>query len=180
MDSINRMIQDQEAESPGINQDMVSMAQEVTADPAECAALIPTGVTYISKIVQNLDAIAARDFTNESTDATLSVAVSSDPQLLNHPRDVSVCESITRTHAGGSTSYTAAPMELRVDGADSVTAAEVTLTQSSSLSGDNGSVSRIAYVEIDGATYTVSGSSEVAPEDFTRMVQAQAEKIRQR
>ena len=125
MDSINQMIQDQEAESPGINQDMVSMAQEVTADPAECAALIPTGVTYISKIVQNPDAIAARDFTNESTDATLSVAVSSDPQLLNHPRDVSVCESITRTHAGGSTSYTAAPMELRVDGADSVTAAEV-------------------------------------------------------
>ena len=48
------------------------------------------------------------------------------------------------------------------------------------LSGDNGSVSRIAYVEIDGATYTVSGSPEVAPEDFTRMVQAQAEKIRQR
>ena len=151
------------------------MAQEVTADPAECAALIPTGVTYISKIVQNPDAIAARDFTNESTDATLSVVVSSDPQLLNHPRDVSVCESITRTHAGGSTSYTAAPMELRVDGA------EVTLTQSSSpLSGDNGSVSRIAYVKIDGATYTVSGSPEVAPEDFTRMVQAQAEKIRQR
>lgn len=181
MDSINQMIQDQEAESPGINQDMVSMAQEVTADPAECAALIPTGVTYISKIVQNPDAIAARDFTNESTDATLSVAVSSDPQLLNHPRDVSVCESITRTHAGGSTSYTAAPMELRVDGADSVTAAEVTLTQSSSpLFGDNGSVSRIAYVEIDGATYTVSGSPEVALEDFTRMVQAQAEKIRQR
>ena len=181
MDSINQMIQDQEAESPGINQDMVSMAQEVTADPAECAALVPTGVTYISKIVQNPDAIAARDFTNESTDATLSVAVSSDPQLLNHPRDVSVCESITRAHAGGSTSYTAAPMELRVDGADSVTAAEVTLTQSSSpLSGDNGSVSRIAYVEIDGATYTVSGSPEVAPEEFTRMVQAQAEKIRQR
>lgn len=181
MDSINQMIQDQEAENPGINQDMVSMAQEVTADPAECAALIPTGVTYISKIVQNPDAIAARDFTNESTDATLSVAVSSDPQLLNHPRDVSVCESITRAHAGGSTSYTAAPMELRVDGADSVIAAEVTLTQSSSpLSGDNGSVSRIAYVEIDGATYTVSGSPEVAPEDFTRMVQAQAEKIRQR
>ena len=181
MDSINQMIQDQEAESPGINQDMVSMAQEVTADPAECAALIPTGVTYISKIVQNPDAIAAREFTNESTDATLSVAVSSEPQLLNHPRDVSVCESITRAHAGGSTSYTAAPMELRVDGADSVTAAEVTLTQSSSpLSGDNGSVSRIAYVEIDGATYTVSGSPEVAPEDFTRMVQAQAEKIRQR
>lgn len=132
MDSINQMIQDQEAESPGINQDMVSMAQEITADPAECAALIPTGVTYISKIVQNPDAIAARDFTNESTDATLSVAVSSDPQLSNHPRDVSVCESITRAHAGGSTSYTAAPMELRVDGADSVTAAEVTLTQSSS------------------------------------------------
>ena len=181
MDSINQMIQDQEAESPGINQDLVSMAQEVTADPAECAALIPTAVTYISKIVQNPDAIAARDFTDESTDATLSVAVTSDPQLLNHPRDVSVCESITRTHAGGSMSYTAAPMELRVDGADSVTAAEVTLTQSSSpLSGDNGSVSRIAYVEIDGATYTVSASPEVAPEDFTRMVQAQAEKIRQR
>ncbi|WP_186310231.1 hypothetical protein [Corynebacterium propinquum] len=166
MDSINQMIQDQEAESPGINQDMVSMAQEITADPAECAALIPTGVTYISKIVQNPDAIAARDFTNESTDATLSVAVSSDPQLSNHPRDVSVCESITRAHAGGSTSYTAAPMELRVDGADSVTAAEVTLTQSSSpppLSGDNGSVSRIAYVEIDGATYTVSGSPKSHP-----------------
>ena len=40
MDSINQMIQDQEAESPGINQDMVSMAQEVTADPAECLSLI--------------------------------------------------------------------------------------------------------------------------------------------
>lgn len=44
-------------------------------------------------------------------------------------------------------------------------------------SGDNCFISRITYVEIDGTTYTVSGFT---PEDFTRMVQAQAEKIRQR
>lgn len=177
-DNVGAFIDEQAgADSDGAYDVLNSINDGTVTEPAQCSWILPTAVSVLLRVKDHRDQTEAVEYSTESGDVVITSLLTTDdgPRA---PENLSECATFTRTidqtQGGPSVTYTARPLDITVNGADSVTAAEVSADADATDSG-----TLIAGV-VDGAYFHVHASGVVDPATVQQLAQAQVDKINQR
>lgn len=156
------------------------IADATVTDPAECATLSPTAVSVLMDLREHSDTTAAVEFLphDERDPAVVQAMVSTDPEALAVPDDLSVCESFTQENEADpgtpATTYQVSAEETEVIGAEGVQVITI-LGDSQAPGGDEPTSLVVGTVGDIGFRVSASGIEE--PRILMDIVDRQVDQI---
>lgn len=177
------------AESQGATRDIFGDTNDddrPTTVPEQCAGAVVDGITFLDWLFQPAETTAVTSFTRtDNEDAAVQVMVSTQPaDPSQYPKDVAECATTTRTSDRSdwatAKEFEVSPMDLNVQGADTLVAAQTKLI-SNKLNGEEvGEGGETLYVytgSVRGAHFTIASTTTMNTDEFSALATAQAKKI---
>ncbi|MGO3361057.1 MAG: hypothetical protein ACTIL2_01320 [Corynebacterium sp.] len=151
-------------------------------DPEQCAALDPSALSVLVELRDNQDTSAAVEFLphDETDPAIVNAIVSTDPDFLAMPEDISECETFTQTSEedpqAEPVTYQASAEQSEIVGAEDT---EVITIVSDSEGAGGGEATSIVTGTVNGVAFRVSGSGIEEPRILMDLVDRQVDQIRE-
>lgn len=177
------------AESQGATQDIFGDTideDRPTTVPEQCSGAVVDGTTFLDWLFQPAETTAVTSFTRtDNKDAAVHVMASTQPaDPSQYPKDVAECATTTKTSDRSdwatAKEFEVSPVDLNVQGADTLVAAQTKLV-SNKLNGEEvGEGGETLYVyagSVRGAHFIIASTTTMTAEEFSDLATAQAKKI---
>lgn len=160
--------------------ELSEIADATVTDPEECSTLSPTAVSVLVDLRENADTTAAVEFLphDETDPAVVQAMVSTDPEALAVPDDLSACETFTQHNevdAGTpEATYQVSAEDSNVEGAENVQV--ITITSDSQSPGGDEPTSLVVG-NVGDIPFRVSASGIEEPRILMDIVDRQVDQI---
>ncbi|WP_313504998.1 hypothetical protein [Corynebacterium variabile] len=158
-----------------------------SVDPPNCAGLIIDGSTFLTWMSQPADTTTTTNYTRtDNEEQGVFIMVTTTPtDSTTLPTTISDCASFTKTTPSalgtGVKTFEATDDTLTAQGADVVTAANVTSTANTidgeSVGSDESETLHVLIATTRGVTFTIAADESVPADEVSALAAAQAERI---
>ncbi|HET8992973.1 MAG TPA: hypothetical protein VFN32_04190 [Rhodococcus sp. (in: high G+C Gram-positive bacteria)] len=165
------------------NDEVIAMFTEISGstvtDPAECGVLVPTAVDTVLRLNEDRAGTAVSEYTSDGTDGSdsaITIMVTTSDTGPRAPENLDGCASFTRTSSSGDTeasvTYRVSPLDLDVEGADTLIAARAEADQ-----GGAAESTTLVAGTVDGVYFQINATGPVDDQLVSDLAELQIGKI---